>query len=34
MKFGQAVYAKMQTDQCYTVAIQHNGGLLLYRRTP
>jgi hypothetical protein len=32
--FGQAVYAKMQTGQCYTLTIQHNGGLLLHRRLP
>jgi hypothetical protein len=28
-KFGQAVYAKMQTGQCYTLTLQHHGGLLL-----
>jgi hypothetical protein len=27
--FGQAVYAKMQSGQCYTLTIQHHGGLLL-----
>jgi hypothetical protein len=32
--FGQAVYAKMQTGQCYTLTIQHNGGLLLQMRNP
>ena len=32
--FGQAVYAKMQTGQCYTLTIQHNGGLLLQMRIP
>jgi hypothetical protein len=32
--FGQAVYAEMQTGQCYAVSIQHNGGLLLHPRTP
>jgi hypothetical protein len=32
--FGQAVYAKMQPGQCYTLTIQHNGGLLLHRRLP
>jgi hypothetical protein len=32
--FGQAVYAKMQTGQCYAVTIQHNGGLLLHTRGP
>jgi hypothetical protein len=30
--FGQAVYAKMQTGQCYSLTIQHNGGLLLHAR--
>jgi hypothetical protein len=30
--FGQAVYAKMQPGQCYTLTIQHNGGLLLHAR--
>jgi hypothetical protein len=32
--FGQAVYAKMQAGQCYTLTIQHNGGLLLQMRNP
>jgi hypothetical protein len=32
--FGQAVYAKMQTGQCYSLTIQHNGGLLLYTHAP
>lgn len=32
--FGQAVSAKMQTGECYTVTIQYNGGLLLHPRTP
>ena len=32
--FGQAVYAKMQTGQCYALTIQHNGGLLLHTRGP
>ncbi len=32
--FGQAVYAKMQPGQCYSLTIQHNGGLLLHTRTP
>jgi hypothetical protein len=32
--FGQAVYAKMQPDQCYSLTIQHNGGLLLQARAP
>ena len=32
--FGQAVYAKMQTGQCYMLTIQHNGGLLLQMRIP
>src|SRR4029453_10730668 len=32
--FGQAVYAKMQTGQCYMLTIQHNGGLLLQMRNP
>ena len=32
--FGQAVYAKMQAGQCYTLTIQHNGGLLLQMRYP
>jgi hypothetical protein len=32
--FGQAVYAKMQTGQCYMLTIQHNGGLLLQMRSP
>jgi hypothetical protein len=32
--FGQAVYAKMPPGQCYTLSIQHNGGLLLQTRTP
>jgi hypothetical protein len=32
--FGQAVYAKMLPGQCYTLTIQHNGGLLLQTRTP
>lgn len=27
--FGQAVYAKMQAGQCFTVTLQHHGGLLL-----
>jgi hypothetical protein len=27
--FGQAVYAKMQAGQCYTLTLQHQGGLLL-----
>jgi hypothetical protein len=33
-KFGQAVYAKMPAGQCYTLTIQHNGGLLLHTLTP
>ena len=32
--FGQAVYAKMQPGQCYSLTIQHNGGLLLHARGP
>jgi hypothetical protein len=32
--FGQAVYAKMQPGQCYSLTLQHNGGLLLHTRTP
>jgi hypothetical protein len=32
--FGQAVYAKMKPGQCYSLTIQHNGGLLLHTRTP
>jgi hypothetical protein len=32
--FGQAVYAKMPPGQCYTLTIQHNGGLVLQARTP
>jgi hypothetical protein len=32
--FGQAVYAKMPPGQCYTLSLQHNGGLLLQTRTP
>ena len=32
--FGQAVYAKMQPGQCYSLTIQHNGGLLLHTRSP
>jgi hypothetical protein len=32
--FGQAVYAKMPPGQCYTLTIQHSGGLLLQMRTP
>jgi hypothetical protein len=32
--FGQAVYAKMQAGQCYSLTIQHNGGLLLHARGP
>ena len=31
--FGQAVYAKMQVGQCYTLTLQHSGGLLLHSRT-
>jgi len=27
--FGQAVYTKMQSGQCYALTIQHHGGLLL-----
>lgn len=33
-KFGQAVYAKMPAGQCYTLTIQHHGGLLLHAWTP
>jgi hypothetical protein len=33
-KFGQAVYTKMQPGQCYSLTIQHNGGLLLHAPTP
>jgi hypothetical protein len=33
-KFGQAVYTKMPPGQCYTLTIQHHGGLLLHTRTP
>jgi hypothetical protein len=32
--FGQAVYARMQTGQCYMLTIQHNGGLLLRLHLP
>jgi hypothetical protein len=32
--FGQAVYAKMQPGQCYSLTLQHNGGLLLHTRAP
>jgi hypothetical protein len=32
--FGQAVYAKMQTGQCFTVTLQHHGGLLLQPSKP
>jgi len=32
--FGQAVYAKMQAGQCYSLTIQHHGGLLLHARAP
>jgi hypothetical protein len=32
--FGQAIYAKMQPGQCYSLTIQHNGGLLLQQRAP
>jgi hypothetical protein len=33
-KFGQAVYAKMRTGQCYFLTIQHSGGLLLQMQAP
>jgi hypothetical protein len=33
-KFGQAVYAKMRSGQCYTLTLQHHGGLLLQGPTP
>jgi hypothetical protein len=33
-QFGQAVYARMPPGQCYTLTIQHNGGLLLHTRIP
>jgi hypothetical protein len=32
--FGQAVYAKMLPGQCYSLTIQHSGGLVLQARTP
>jgi hypothetical protein len=31
-KFGQAVYARMQPGRCYTLTLQHHGGLLLGER--
>jgi hypothetical protein len=33
-KFGQAVYTQMQAGQCYTLTLQHHGGLLLHNHTP
>jgi hypothetical protein len=33
-RFGQAVYAKMQSGQCYSLMIQHHGGLVLQTRAP
>jgi hypothetical protein len=33
-KFGQAVYTKVQASQCYTLTLQHQGGLLLQGPTP
>jgi len=33
-KFGQAVYTKVQAGQCYTLTLQHQGGLLLQGPTP
>jgi hypothetical protein len=33
-KFGQAVYARMQPGLCYTLTIQHQGGLLLGEGAP
>jgi hypothetical protein len=32
-KFGQAVYARMEAERCYTVTLQNQGGLLLNERS-
>ena len=33
-RFGQAVYTKVQAGQCYTLTLQHHGGLLLHAPAP
>lgn len=33
-KFGQAVYARVLPDRCYTLTLQHQGGLLLGEGAP